>query len=141
MSIGGDIDISKRRRGVNFCRHVDQVDRTQAQLSWCVTLEIATLLNLFINATVILPQEDKLNALIKAAGVTIEPFWPGLFAKVSTISKLPMPCLPGNVDVHVRHPLYSAQESLMNLCMFRTGVGKLRPGVHMWPSAVSCGPP
>ncbi|KAJ8782970.1 hypothetical protein J1605_009578 [Eschrichtius robustus] len=42
--------------------------------------------------------EDKINALIKAAGVNVEPFWPGLFAKaVAGVSIGSLICGAGQV--------------------------------------------
>ncbi|XP_039695901.1 60S acidic ribosomal protein P1-like [Pteropus medius] len=38
-------------------------------------------LALILHDDEVMVMEDKINALIKAASVNVEPFWPGLFAK------------------------------------------------------------
>ncbi|KAB0399438.1 hypothetical protein E2I00_006223 [Balaenoptera physalus] len=46
--------------------------------------------------------EDKINALIKAAGVNVEPFWPGLFAKaVAGVSIGSLICGAGQLLAHI----------------------------------------
>ncbi|XP_072363779.1 large ribosomal subunit protein P1-like isoform X1 [Scyliorhinus torazame] len=46
--------------------------------------------------------EDKLNVLIKTAGVTIEPFWPSLFAKA--LANIDVNSLICNVGAGSRAP-------------------------------------
>ncbi|VFV20550.1 60s acidic ribosomal protein [Lynx pardinus] len=40
-----------------------------------------TYLTLIVHGCEVMVTEAKINALIKAAGVNVEPFWPGLLAK------------------------------------------------------------
>ncbi|XP_038673632.1 60S acidic ribosomal protein P1-like [Scyliorhinus canicula] len=50
--------------------------------------------------------KDKLNALIKTAGVTIEPFWPSLFAKA--LSNIDVSSLICNVGADSSAPAAAA---------------------------------
>ena len=36
----------------------------------------------------VVAQADKINTMLKAAGVTVEPYWPALFAKTLAVQKL-----------------------------------------------------
>ncbi|XP_028364173.1 60S acidic ribosomal protein P1-like [Phyllostomus discolor] len=52
------------------------------------------------NEVTVTVMKDKMNALIKADGVNLEPFWPCLFAKALVqvdIRSLIGPCLIGNI--------------------------------------------
>ncbi|XP_007109632.2 60S acidic ribosomal protein P1-like [Physeter macrocephalus] len=50
--------------------------------------------------------EDKINALIKAAGVNVELFWPGLFAK--SLANVNIGSLTGNVGAGAPAPAAGA---------------------------------
>ncbi|ELK34780.1 PREDICTED: 60S acidic ribosomal protein P1 [Myotis davidii] len=50
---------------------------------------------LILNDDEVMVMEHKINALIKAVGVKVEPLWPGLFAKA--LAKVNIECLNCNV--------------------------------------------
>ena len=48
-------------------------------------------------------QADKISTVLKAAGVSVEPYWPGLFAK--TLASKPLDSLITNVGSGACHSL------------------------------------
>ncbi|XP_038674279.1 60S acidic ribosomal protein P1-like isoform X1 [Scyliorhinus canicula] len=71
------------------------------------TLELACIYSaLILHSDEVTVTKDKLNALIKTAGVTIEPFWPSLFAKA--LANIDINSLICNVGAGHRAPAAAA---------------------------------